>query len=94
MKLHFSKRFVVSARGKKFSLPTPQGGKHAINPILTEDQPIPQERRSKKSIARETGPFTMNDVNSRSFFVKHNSTYYWDTRNPNATKGKGRKKKN
>jgi len=93
MKLHFSKRFVVSTRGKKYSLPKPQGGKHAVNPILTEDQPVPQERRSKKTMARESGPFTMNDISSRSFFVKDNTTHYWDMRNPNEVKGKGRKKK-
>lgn len=93
MKLHFSKRFVVSTRGKKFSLPTPQGGKHAVNPILTEDQPIPQEKRNKKYLARQTGPFCMNDINSRAFFTKSNSTHYWDMRNPNEIKGKGRKKK-
>ena len=91
MKLHFSRKFVVSAKGKKFSLPNPQGGKHAVNPLLTEDQQVPQERRSKKSIARETGPFSMNDVNSRSFFVKNSGSHNWDMRNPNEVKGRKKK---
>lgn len=31
----------------QFSLPTPKGGKHANNPILCEDQRIPDQRPSR-----------------------------------------------
>ena len=51
------------------------GGKHAVNPILCADQPLPQNRLSRKAIgklnvfdddysARES-PFLVNDVHSR-----------------------------
>lgn len=42
--IHISTRKQLSKRGKKFPLPTPRGGKHAINPILTADQNLPQQR--------------------------------------------------
>ena len=45
--IHISTRKSLSARGKKFSLPKQQGGKYAINPILTADQPVPQQRKSQ-----------------------------------------------
>lgn len=45
--IHISSRRQITARGKKFSLPKPQGGKHAINPILTADQTQAQMRSSR-----------------------------------------------
>ena len=33
--IHISTRKALSKRGKKFSLPKPQGGKYAVNPILS-----------------------------------------------------------
>lgn len=50
--LHLSKRVNLSGRGKKFPLPAPQGGKHANNPILCEDQRIPQQRPSKMALKK------------------------------------------
>ncbi|XP_039252998.2 RNA-binding protein NOB1-like [Styela clava] len=68
---------VLSKRGKKVSLPMPKGGKHAINPILCEDQPIPQNRLSKKAMQKtnvwsdeyaiDGNPFALNETESRSF---------------------------
>lgn len=47
--IHISTRKPLSRKGKKFSLPAPKGGKHGVNPILSEDQPQPQMRMSKKA---------------------------------------------
>merc|ERR1719422_2761303 len=46
--VHISTRRQLSAKGKKFSLPAPKGGKHAVNPKLVEDQKEAQQRLSKK----------------------------------------------
>jgi len=60
----------------QYSLPTPKGGKYAVNPKLCEDQREPQQRTSKKSKIRVdvfdpnystfNSPFAAKDVNSRS----------------------------
>ncbi|XP_064466562.1 RNA-binding protein NOB1-like [Ornithodoros turicata] len=66
----------INIRGKRFSLPMPKGGKHANNPILCEDQRIPQNRPSKMALRKldaldpdyvtNSSPFKINDVYSRS----------------------------
>jgi len=33
----------ITARNKNKSIPMPRGGKHAVNPILFEDQRIPKQ---------------------------------------------------
>ena len=40
----------INIRGTKYSLPAPKSGKHANNPILVADQPIPQQRKSKFAV--------------------------------------------
>ena len=60
----------------QYSLPTPKGGKYAVNPKLCEDQRAPQQRTSKKSKTKVdvfdpnfsalVSPFAPKDVNSRS----------------------------
>jgi len=47
LKIHISTRKQLTGRGKKFSLPMPKGGKYAVNPILVENQRMPQQRASK-----------------------------------------------
>lgn len=47
LKIHINARHPLTARGKKFSLPKIQGGKHPNNPILVEDQPVPDNRPSR-----------------------------------------------
>ena len=106
--IHISTRRQLTGRGTKFSLPKPQGGKYAVNPILCADQPIPQQR--KTALARKKtdamgedyvsgqGPFVMNDVNSRSAMlgIGMQGNHYWDRKNPNASGRRtgNRKKKN
>lgn len=54
----------------------PKGGKHSNNPILSEDQPRPQNLPSKKALIRtnaldpdyvaQSSPFATRDVYSRA----------------------------
>lgn len=74
--IHINGRKPLTARGKKFSLPTPRGGQHFQYPILTEDQHI--HKRFATKLARNKtnaldpdyiagfSPFVMKDVNSKS----------------------------
>jgi len=106
--LHLSRRVNLTGRGKKYPLPPPHGGKHANNPILTEDQRIPQQRPSKMALQKNnplgtdyianSSPFAVNDIYSRASVLgintKYSGTNYWDKKNPNEAKRKtGRKKK-
>ncbi|XP_027203592.2 RNA-binding protein NOB1 [Dermatophagoides pteronyssinus] len=50
VKMHINFKRPIRIRGKKYSLPMPRGGKHANNPILCEDQRIPQQRKSKTAV--------------------------------------------
>lgn len=74
--IHINGRKPLTARGKRFSLPTPKGGQHFQYPILTEDQHI--HKRFASHVARKKNnpldpeytagfsPFVMRDVNSKS----------------------------
>ncbi|RVE42596.1 hypothetical protein evm_012765 [Chilo suppressalis] len=74
--IHINGRKPLTAKGKRFSLPTPRGGQHFQYPILTEDQHI--HKRFATKLARNKtnaldpdytagfSPFAMKDVNSKS----------------------------
>ncbi|KAF4789252.1 RNA-binding protein NOB1 [Turdus rufiventris] len=75
--LHFSRNpKVLNPRGLRYPLPAPQGGKHANNPHLVEDQRFPQQRLSRKARQKTNvfdpdylagaSPFAENDVHSRA----------------------------
>lgn len=74
--IHINGRKPLTARGKKFSLPTPRGGQHFQYPILTEDQHIHKRFASKMARNKTNAldpdytagfsPFVMKDVNSKS----------------------------
>ncbi|CAI5782266.1 RNA-binding protein NOB1 isoform X1 [Podarcis lilfordi] len=75
--MHFSRNpKVLNPRGLRYSLPAPQGGKHANNPHLTEDQHFPQQRLSRKARQKTNvfdpdyiagvSPFAENDIYSRA----------------------------
>ncbi|CAL1270955.1 unnamed protein product [Larinioides sclopetarius] len=102
--IHINFRRPLQIRGTRYSLPMPKGGKHAMNPILCEDQPIPHNRPCKKALQKidvldedyvvRSSPFTLNDVNSRAakLGIRANRTYQ-TPRNPNANRrGTGNKK--
>uniref|UniRef100_A0A8C8RZE9 RNA-binding protein NOB1 n=1 Tax=Pelusios castaneus TaxID=367368 RepID=A0A8C8RZE9_9SAUR len=75
--MHFSRNpKVLNARGLRYSLPAPHGGKHASNPHLAEDQRFPQQRLSQKARQKTNvfdpdyiagvSPFAENDIYSRA----------------------------
>ncbi|XP_064872450.1 RNA-binding protein NOB1-like isoform X2 [Oncorhynchus nerka] len=78
IQMHFSKNpKVLNPKGKRYSLPLPQGGKHGSNPHLVEDQRFPQQRVSRKArqktdvlnpdyLAGGGSPFSDHDIYSRS----------------------------
>ncbi|XP_065202679.1 RNA-binding protein NOB1-like [Planococcus citri] len=90
----------INAKGKRFSLPMPQGGKHAVNPRLVEDARRPHQKPSRlartKTDALEPdyiagiSPFATRDVYSKSAqlgFNKGKPVFkYWMRRNPNEAK--------
>lgn len=80
----------------------PKGGKHAVNPILCEDQPRPHFCAPKKAlqklnvfdpdyVARDS-PFLLNDLTSRASqlgrrgHTTFTETQAWMSRNPNAAR--------
>ena len=66
--IHISARKPISNRGKKFSLPKPQGGKYAVTPILTADQQLPQLRKS--AIAKATTNAMSEDYVAGTYIKK------------------------
>ncbi|GCC27694.1 hypothetical protein chiPu_0006120 [Chiloscyllium punctatum] len=105
--MHFSKNpKVLNARGLRYSLPLPHGGKHGNNPHLTEDQSFPQQRLSKKARQKTNvfdpdyiagiSPFVENDIYSRAanLNIRDNRIGAGRRRiNPNAVSKKFVKKK-
>ncbi|KAK6623742.1 hypothetical protein RUM43_009595 [Polyplax serrata] len=94
--LHINFRKPLTARGKRFSLPRPKGGKHSNNPILCEDQPVPQQKPSRLSRTKNNplnddyiagySPFVMRDVTSKSAMLgikPHIELKHSTRRNPN-----------
>lgn len=47
MQIHINPRRPLTGRGKKYSLPRIKGGKHPNNPILVEDQPLPDNKPTR-----------------------------------------------
>ncbi|XP_015923343.1 RNA-binding protein NOB1 [Parasteatoda tepidariorum] len=103
-KIHINFRRPINIRGKRYSLPTPKGGKHAFNPLTCEDQPTPQNRLPKKWLQKtnalhddyeaQKSPFATNDVYSRAVHLGVHVRHHFDKRNPNANaKRTGNKKK-
>ncbi|KAI5762724.1 NOB1 [Gulo gulo luscus] len=105
--MHFSRNpKVLNPRGLRYSLPTPKGGKYAINPHLTEDQRFPQLRLSRKARQKTdvfapdyiagVSPFAENDISSRSATLQIRDTTLGAGRrrlNPNASRKKFVKKR-
>jgi RNA-binding protein NOB1 len=80
----------------QFSLPRPQGGKHANNPVLCEDQREAQKRQSKLSkkkvdvfdvdFVANSSPFAPTDIYSRAAthgYIGRNTGVWQHRRNPN-----------
>lgn len=99
--IHINGRKPLTARGKKFSLPTPRGGKHPHNPILVADQPVPDNRPSRLARTKNNpldenwiagaSPFIMRDVTSKSALLcirPGQEMKYWMRNNPNELRKK------
>lgn len=96
LKIHINAKHPLTARGKKFSLPRIQGGKHSNNPILVEDQPMPDQKPSRLARTKNNplnddyiagfSPFVMRDTNSKSAMLcirPGGEMKYWMRKNPN-----------
>merc|ERR1712029_1212266 len=96
--IHINSKRQLTARGKKFSLPAPKGGKYAVNPVLTADggragrhsHQVTKMARSKTNAmdpdyVAGNDPFSKNDVTSKSAMigVGHHARPYWECKNPN-----------
>jgi len=76
VRYHISQRKKLSARGLRFSLPLPKGGKNSNNPILCEDQKEYRRQPTGKSKVKYdplsadyialSSPFAPTDVGSRA----------------------------
>lgn len=99
--VHINTRRPLTARGKKFSLPKIKGGKHPNNPILVEDQPIPENRPTRLARTKNNpmdsdyiagfSPFVTRDVNSKSAQLcirPDQQIKYWMRKNPNEARRK------
>ncbi|XP_044743917.1 RNA-binding protein NOB1 [Chrysoperla carnea] len=99
--IHINARKPLTARGKKFSLPTPKGGKHANNPILFEDQPRPDQRPTRLAKTKNDplaadyiagySPFVMRDITSKSAMLgirTGQEIKHWMRSNPNEARRK------
>ncbi|XP_073515364.1 RNA-binding protein NOB1 [Phyllobates terribilis] len=105
--MHFSRNpKVFNTRGMRYSLPAPQGGKHASNPQLVGDQKFPQQRLSNKARSKTdvfnpdyiagASPFVENDIYSRAANLNIRDGGVGAGRrrvNPNAPRKKGVKKR-
>ncbi|KAF7992870.1 hypothetical protein HCN44_005214 [Aphidius gifuensis] len=101
-KIHINFNRPLTARGKRFSMPTPKGGKHACNPIRIVDQPMPDQKLSRLAKMKNDplnddyiagySPFTTRDVNSKSAMLGlrqgRGEFKYWMKKNPNESKKK------
>ncbi|KAL3243932.1 hypothetical protein MRX96_019518 [Rhipicephalus microplus] len=105
-KLYINYKRPINIRGTRYSLPMPKGGKHSTDPILCEDQPVPQNRLSKMAMSRvdvldadylsRNSPFKINDVYSRSAHLNMRANSQ-GSRNPNQVKrntGNHKKRRN
>lgn len=94
-KIYINYKRPINIRGTRYSLPKPKGGKHSSDPILCEDQPVPQNRLSRMAMSRvdvldadylsRASPFKVNDVYSRSAHLNMR-TGHQGSRNPNQVK--------
>jgi len=101
MQIFINPRRPLTGRGKKFSIPKIKGGKHPHNPILVEDQPMPDNKPSRLAKTKNNpldddyiagfSPFIMRDVNSKSaqLGIRPGSEFkQWMKKNPNESRRK------
>lgn len=99
--IHINGKKPLTARGKRFSLPAAQGGKHSHNPILVADQPMPDNKPSRLARTKNNpldedwiagySPFVMRDVTSKSALLAirpGKEVKHWMRKNPNEARRK------
>ena len=64
----------LTARGKKFSLPAPKGGKHAVRPILTRDDLMGRGQQVTKMARAKTNAMDSDYVAGRT---KHLCRFFY-----------------
>ncbi|VEN59792.1 unnamed protein product [Callosobruchus maculatus] len=102
--IHINPKRPLTGRGKKFSLPKIRGGKHPNNPILVEDQPMPDNKPTRLARMKNNpldddyiagySPFVMRDINSKSaqLGIRPGQEFkYWMKKNPNEATRRRRK---
>lgn len=100
--IHINFRRPLTGRGKRYTLPKFQGGKHSNNPIICEDQRVPQQRLPRTALSKTNAldpdyiagisPFALRDVNSRAAVLGVKEVKLWTRRNPNQVAKRKRKK--
>ncbi|KAJ1519900.1 hypothetical protein ONE63_004139 [Megalurothrips usitatus] len=103
-KIHINLKRPLTCRGKKFSMPTFQGGKHSNNPVIYADQPMPDQRPSRVARTKTDildadyipgfSPFAMRDTTSKSAMLGirgNREMKHWMQRNPNESRRKKKK---
>nr|CAH7723971.1 unnamed protein product [Callosobruchus chinensis] len=102
--IHINPKRPLTGRGKKYSLPKIRGGKHPNNPILVEDQPMPDNKPTRLARMKNNpldddyiagySPFVMRDINSKSaqLGIRPGQEFkYWMKKNPNEAARRKRK---
>ncbi|KAG5884763.1 hypothetical protein JTB14_029243 [Gonioctena quinquepunctata] len=101
MQIHINTKRPLTGRGKKFSLPRIRGGKHPNNPVLVEDQPMPDNKPTRLARMKNNpldddyiagfSPFVMRDINSKSaqMGIRPGQEFkHWMKKNPNEARRK------
>ncbi|KAJ6220258.1 hypothetical protein RDWZM_006070 [Blomia tropicalis] len=71
-KVHINFNKPINIRGTKYSLPMPRPGRHANNPILCEDQQVPQQRKSKLAVLEKKQLTIKSILNDPDYLVRSN----------------------
>lgn len=71
-KVHINFNKPINIRGTKYSLPMPRAGKHVINPILCEDQQVPQQRKSKMAVQEKKRLTVDSILNDPDYLLRSN----------------------
>ncbi|GIX97703.1 RNA-binding protein NOB1 [Caerostris darwini] len=72
--IHINFRRPLPIRGTRYSLPLPKGGKHSMNPVLCEDQPLPHNRLRKKAV-QQINAMEEDYIVRSSPFAYHDNLY-------------------
>lgn len=106
--VHINFKKPINVRGTKYSLPQPKGGKHAVNPVLVADQPLPQQKSSKFAYFEKQKTKIDKVLSDPDYVIRSNpfaindvyskssrfSTHVPNAKNPNASRRPtGNKKK-